>query len=126
LSFLLHTWQANRDTIVGISPRLHAFSPLSGNLTYLNWQYTWWNGQYSIVLTKASIFHKKYLYAYDKIIPPSLSSFIDKNKNCEDIAIQYVITKLSSLPPVWTSVLFYDVGTKGGISSKVNTHFSKR
>jgi hypothetical protein len=87
---------------VGISPRTHRFHPEDGQLRYMNWQYTWWNGLYSIVLTKASLIHRDYLvssstpsssFLFDQQTPPSLLSFIEKNRNCEDLAIAYLTTK---------------------------------
>ncbi len=69
--------------------------------------------------------HQRYLSAYDREIPPLLSQFIDKNRNCEDIAIAYITTKTAKAAPVWASVTFYDIASSG-ISSKVTTHFTKR
>lgn len=82
--------------LVGISPRLNTHHPITGESRYLNWQYTWWNGQYTIVLTKASMMHKDYLYLYDKLVPPFFLKFIDENRNCEDIAMAYVVARVVS------------------------------
>jgi hypothetical protein len=76
---------------VGFSPRQHSTDVYSGDLKYLNWQYTWWSGVYSIVLTKASLLHRDYLKAYDEVIPKAMLAHIDKAKNCEDLAMAYVI-----------------------------------
>jgi len=124
LQLLLQTWQSNRDVLVGITPRTVSHDPITGLARYLNWQYTWWNGVYSLLLTKASIMHKKYFLAYDTIIPVEVLEFIDKQRNCEDIAMSVVTNKLSRAPPVWTSVHFYDVAGNG-ISSKTS-HFVTR
>jgi hypothetical protein len=53
---------------VGFSPRMHAFDTSTGAMQYLKWQHTWWSGTYSIMLTKASIFHKKYLGAFFEVV----------------------------------------------------------
>lgn len=55
------------STLIGFSPRLHAHDPDSGAEKYLKWQHTWWNGEYSIILTKACFLHKKYLTAYFEV-----------------------------------------------------------
>ena len=47
--------------LVGFAPRQHAYNPITGAMQYLRWQHTWWNGVYSIMLTKVSFFHKDYL-----------------------------------------------------------------
>jgi hypothetical protein len=143
LSFLLHTWLVNQRVIVGISPRIHRYDAESGDLRYLNWQYTWWNGAYSIVLTKASVMHRSYILGpdpgpgqgdalpgnsvpiFDRNTPPRLLSFIDEQRNCEDLAIAHQTTREARAAPVWASVLYYDVAN-GGISSGGAAHFQKR
>lgn len=47
---------------------------------------------YNIVLTKAAILHKSYLNEYVKVIPKEFLQFIDNNRNCEDLAMQYVVS----------------------------------
>jgi hypothetical protein len=79
---------------------------------------------YSIVLTKAAMLHRDYLNMYDNIIPKSFLDFIDSHRNCEDIAMAYIISEKSQRPPVWTSVTFSDTGS-GGISSGTS-HFETR
>ncbi len=63
----------------------------SGQLVYNRWQHTWWSGVYSVMLTKASIMHKKYLTAYKELVLASMLQYIDKNRNCEDLAMAYVV-----------------------------------
>ncbi len=76
---------------MGFSPRMHASDVDTGALRYLNWQFTWWSGVYSIMLTKASLLHRDYLYAYDKVVPGAMLQHIDSVRNCEDIAMAYVV-----------------------------------
>lgn len=49
---------------------------------------------YSIMLTKACFLHRDYLAAYDKTVPPAMIAHIDKQKNCEDIAMAFVVAKV--------------------------------
>jgi hypothetical protein len=48
---------------------------------------------YTIMLTKAAILHRDFLPKYDQIIPKAMVEHIDKNRNCEDIAMAYVVAK---------------------------------
>jgi hypothetical protein len=121
----MHTYQNNRNVLVGITPRLISHNTITGLARYLNWQYTWWNGIYSLVLTKACLLHQKYLSAYDRIIPPQFLQYIDEHRNCEDVAMAVVTNKLAKAPPVWTSVRFYDIAGSG-ISSGGKSHFGTR
>lgn len=77
--------------LVGFSPRMHVRDMWTGALRYLRWQHTFWNGAYSIVLTKAAFFHQDYLLDFRKTIPESLLQYVDKHRNCEDIFMAYVI-----------------------------------
>ena len=70
---------------------MHTYNIESGKLQYLNWKFTWWNGIYTIMLTKASILDQKYLFDYDKVIPEKFLEHIDRSRNCEDIAMAYVV-----------------------------------
>lgn len=56
------------STLVGFSPRLHAFNTETGAERYLKWQHTWWNGEYSIILTKVCFLHKKYLADFFEVL----------------------------------------------------------
>lgn len=79
-------------TLVGISGRITTYDSVTGLARYRNWQYTWWNGFYNIMLTKGALFHKKYLAEYTKVIPPTFLKYIDDHRNCEDLAMAYVIS----------------------------------
>ena len=70
---------------------MNAYNPYNGEDRYMRWQHTWWNGIYSIILTKASFFHRQYLDQYFKVISVNLIEEMDKQRNCEDIAMAYVI-----------------------------------
>lgn len=74
-----------------MSPRQTTHDFLTGNAKYMKWQHTWWNGAYSIILTKACMMNKDYLYIYDRDVPNSFIKYIDTHRNCEDIAMAYVV-----------------------------------
>ena len=77
--------------LVGFSPRMHGYDIISGAIKYNRWQHTWWSGMYTIILTKAAIMNRQYLYEYDKLLPEMMIKHIDKQRNCEDIAMAYVV-----------------------------------
>jgi hypothetical protein len=53
--------------MVGFSPRMTALDPTTGNDRYLRWQHTWWNGVYSLVLTKIAFLHRDFLSDFFKV-----------------------------------------------------------
>ena len=70
---------------------MHGYDIISGAIRYYKWQHTWWSGMYTIILTKAAIMNTQYLYEYDKLLPEMMIKHIDKKRNCEDIAMAYVV-----------------------------------
>lgn len=48
--------------------------------TYSGWWSVWWSGTYSMVLSKAAFFHKKYLSLYTDSMPASIREFTTKNR----------------------------------------------
>jgi hypothetical protein len=93
--------------LVGFSPRMHVYDIITGRLRYLNWQYTWWGGAYTIMLTKAAIMHRDYLPEYDKYVPAEFLTHIDKGRNCEDIAMAVTIAKKVRIALQRLSVLMF-------------------
>lgn len=69
---------------------------LTGSQRYLNWQYTWWSGVYTIMLTKAAIMHRDYLADYERLVPREMLEHVDKHRNCEDISMAHVVARLVS------------------------------
>jgi hypothetical protein len=102
-------WLSNQRTLVGFAPRMNAYDARTDQDRYLRWQHTWWNGIYSIVLTKACFLHRRYLDEYFKVIPAKLIEEMDRDRNCEDIAMAYVVAKqvppLASLPTLMSLAL---------------------
>lgn len=120
----LNIWKANSNVLVGYSPRMVAYDIWTGVTRYLRWQHTWWNGFYSIILTKACLMHKKYLVEYHKNIPKEMLAYIDEHKNCEDIAFAHIIAAITNAPPVWINGVVYDIATNGISSGQ--SHFMDR
>ena len=127
--FAFETWRASSETLVGFNPRLHSTprhylekTPLSQRslrfepkrpgagveekcpYRYRHYWYVWWHGVYSMVLTKAAFCHHKYFEMYTNDLPKAVWDFVHENKNCEDIAMQFMISNATGLPPSRGSV----------------------
>jgi hypothetical protein len=126
LTQAMRVWLSNRKAMVGFSPRMTVFDVYSGKARYLRWQHTWWNGLYTLMLTKVSIFHKDYLADYFKMVPSAMLEHIKKHRNCEDIAMAHIIAQKSGVPPVWVKGSLYETGTTGGGISSGGSHFVDR
>ena len=48
---------------------------------YGGWWSVWWTGTYSMVLSKAAFFHKKYLKLYTDEMPASIKEYITRNRS---------------------------------------------
>ena len=50
---------------------------------------------YSMILTSTAIVHKAYLKMFfdDNVLPKGMIDYIDKRKNCEDIALNVMVAK---------------------------------
>ena len=151
--FAFETWRTSSETLVGFNPRLHTTprnylekAPLSQRslrfepkhswtgaekpcqYRYRHYWYVWWHGAYSMVLTKAAFCHHKYFEMYANNLPKAVWDFVHENKNCEDIAMQFLISNATGLPPVWVRGHYRDSGVldfSGGISVK-SGHLTKR
>jgi len=120
----LSVWNSFPRALVGFSPRMIGWDPISGNSRYMRWQHTWWSGLYSIMLTKICIIHRDYLTAFVKTIPTTFFDHVNKIRNCEDIAMAHMVAKLSNAAPVWVDGVVYEV-SETGISSG-QSHFNDR
>lgn len=52
----------------------------SNKFRYGGWWSVWWTGTYSMVLSKAAFFHKKYFSLYTNEMPSSIREFVTKNR----------------------------------------------
>ncbi|KAJ6317762.1 hypothetical protein OIU76_013326 [Salix suchowensis] len=92
------------DAMVGFVPRAHWVDKTLGKkdyYTYGGWWSVWCTGTYSMVLSKAAFFHKKYLRMYTNEMPVSIKAFVTKNRNCEDIAMSFLVANATGAPPIW-------------------------
>ena len=82
--------------------------------------------------SQASFFNERYLDMYTRRMHDlGIDAYIDENKNCEDIAMQFLISNVTNTGPIFTSGSYSDSGAIGGISTQhglahVGTHYRAR
>ncbi|XWS56693.1 hypothetical protein CRYUN_Cryun09bG0107700 [Craigia yunnanensis] len=115
VEFAFTVWQSAPDTMVGYVPRKHWVDE--------TWS-VWWTGTYSMVLSKAAFFHKKYLKLYTDEMPASIKEYITRNRNCEDIAMSFLVANTTGAPPIWVKGKIFEIGSTG--ISSLGGHSEKR
>ncbi|KAF7134300.1 hypothetical protein RHSIM_Rhsim08G0206900 [Rhododendron simsii] len=95
-----------------------------GRYIYGGWWSVWWTGTYSMVLSKAAFFHKKYLSLYTNEMPASIREYVAKNRNCEDIAMSFLVANATGAPPIWVKGKIFEIGSTG--ISSLGGHIERR
>ncbi|XP_077245525.1 glycosylinositol phosphorylceramide mannosyl transferase 1-like [Tasmannia lanceolata] len=127
LDFAFTVWQSAPDTMVGFVPRMHWLDEENDAVTYYNyggWWSVWWMGTYSMVLSKAAFFHRKYLDLYTYQMPSSIHDYVNKERNCEDIAMSLLVANATGAPPIWVKGKIYEIGATG--ISSLEGHSNRR
>lgn len=122
--FGFRVWRENRDRIVGFPGRFHAWDLNSNSAWNYNSNYSC---ELSMVLTGAAFFHKYYTYLYTYTLPQAIRDKVDEYMNCEDIAMNFLISHITRKPPIkvtsrWT---FRCPGCPISLSED-DTHFQER
>ncbi|KAK9700027.1 hypothetical protein RND81_08G212200 [Saponaria officinalis] len=120
-------WLSAPDTMVGFVPRMHWLQKSKDNkdhYVYGGWWSVWWMGTYSMVLSKAAFFHKKYLSMYTNEMSASIKEYVAGNRNCEDIAMSFLVANATGAPPIWVKAKIYEIGSTG--ISSLGGHSEKR
>ncbi|XP_071137090.1 exostosin-like 3 [Mytilus edulis] len=91
-------WKIERERIVGCPGRVHKWDAVRNEWNY-SWQYSdlW---KVSMVLTGAAFFHKYYAYVYSYVMQSAIREFVDENLNCEDIAMNFLVSHITQKPPI--------------------------
>ncbi|OIR58147.1 MAG: glycosyl transferase, families GT8 + GT64 [Amphiamblys sp. WSBS2006] len=116
IEFTFNVWRNRQDSAVGSFPRADARNP-DGTYSYLIVSKKT-PRKYSMVLTKLMFIRSEYLYIYTCLFPSKILEYVDENKNCEDIAINMLITGMTGSAPVAVMTPSDDFGTAKGISTK--------
>ncbi|KAL6873887.1 hypothetical protein ACP4OV_013969 [Aristida adscensionis] len=121
LRFAFSVWQSSPAAMVGFVPRMHWLADPRGDakeFRYGSWWSVWWTGTYSMVLSKASFLHRQYLELYTNQMLPSIRDYVNENRNCEDIAMSFLVANVTGAPPVWVQGRIYEIGSSGISSLK--------
>ncbi|GAB5030024.1 glucuronyl n-acetylglucosaminyl transferase ext2 [Nannochloropsis oceanica] len=138
LDFAFSVWQAAPHSLVGFTPRLITWDAgtsataaegetegneggsgsLGGSYRYQSsFKYVWWHGRYNLILTKCCFLHREFLSLYFSSLSSATLDYIDQKRNCEDIAMQFVVSNHTGCaPPVWVQAKVTDHGQTSGIS----------
>ncbi|XP_074567632.1 glycosylinositol phosphorylceramide mannosyl transferase 1-like [Curcuma longa] len=123
-------WQSAPTAMVGFVPRMHWLDNEMRNRNresyykYGGWWSVWWTGTYSMVLSKAAFFHKKYLDLYTNHMPESIRQYVAKYRNCEDIAMSFLSANATGAPPIWVKGRIFEIGSSG--ISSLGGHSQRR
>ena len=124
IMFGFRVWREHRDRVVGFPGRFHAWDQNFHNAWNYNSNYSC---ELSMVLTGAAFIHKHYTYLYTHWLPQAIRDKVDEYMNCEDIAMNFLISHITRKPPVkvtsrWT---FRCPGCPVSLSED-DTHFQER
>lgn len=115
LELLFEVWKAHKNYIVGFFPRRME------NGKYRLGSIHTWSEPYELMLTKAMMIRKEYLWKYScESNMEKVHSIVDKFMNCEDIAMNFVVSNATHLAaPLFVEPLHY-IGDYG------DARFTKR
>nr|CAD2193965.1 unnamed protein product [Meloidogyne enterolobii] len=95
--FAFRVWREQRDRIVGFPARYHA---RFGDTINYDSNHTC---QFNMILTGAAFLHIFYLHAYTYHMPQIIRDKVDEWTNCEDLAMNFLVSHLSRKPPIKTT-----------------------
>ncbi|KAJ7298729.1 hypothetical protein O6H91_Y460900 [Diphasiastrum complanatum] len=116
LKFALQAWSENQRRIVGFFPRTHSY-----NLNTKSWIYTKSATRYSIMLTKLMIIATEFLYLYTCKMPPGVKEYVDEGMNCEDIAMNFLVSSYGGQGPLFVAGKPQDWGDTRSSANDLNT-----
>ncbi|GMT18548.1 hypothetical protein PFISCL1PPCAC_9845, partial [Pristionchus fissidentatus] len=113
-------WRENRDRIVGFPERFHRFKH---GRTYYGMDGLL---QYSMIITSFAFIHKEFLFEYTYNQHPAILEHIDRHRNCEDIAMNYLVSHLTRRPPMKVvKIAPENNGARSGLSTRAS-HYAER
>lgn len=82
--------------------------------------------KYSMVITKMLMLHVNVLKLFTCNVPETMIREITARTNCEDIALNFVVSNATGEPPLVSRLTeIYDYGTRDGISSHSSHSYSR-
>ncbi|KAI6232776.1 Exostosin and EXTL2 domain containing protein [Aphelenchoides fujianensis] len=123
IEFSFRVWRENRHAIVGPNYRT-GFMKKAGVGVY-NAHSTC---QQNMILTSGAFLHRIYHYAYTHLMNPLIREHIGRLFNCEDIAVNFLVSHLTRRPPVKTTPIMNTGGkfAKSGLSHRGSSHYTQR
>eukprot|EP00850_Spirogloea_muscicola_P013314 SM000089S23870 [mRNA] locus=s89:528550:536801:- [translate_table: standard] len=102
LRFAVKAWQESPRRLVGFFPRTHVLNETSGRWQYISMMEAGEAGlgSYSMLLSKLLVLDTGYLFHYTCSMPPGIHAIVDELTNCEDIAMNFLVTNHSGLGPL--------------------------
>ena len=97
----LAVWRRHPHQLVGWFPRLA--TGLRGAHTRYRSKITslLLRAKYNIVLTKGAVMHRRYLDLYSERLPAATRAMVAELRNCEDIAMQFLVSNATGEAPVF-------------------------
>lgn len=121
LSKGFEAWKREPWQIAGYFPRIHSTDAETPGCRYeykSKAETFWLYRKYSMLLTKAAFIHVDYFNIYTQHMHKSIRQYVDMVSNCEDIAMQFLVSNLTGSPPQLIQAFgVLDVGQGEGISS---------
>lgn len=59
----------------------------------------------SLFVIGAAFFHKYYAYIYSHVMPQAIRDKVDEYVNCEDIAMNFLVSHITRRPPVKVRII---------------------
>ncbi|KAK9455793.1 glycosyl transferase family 64 domain-containing protein [Dipodascopsis uninucleata] len=120
IDLAFEAWQRQPDSLVGFAPRADCYDIPTETLKYC-WAYRMSPPRYSIMLTKLMFMDSNFLFLWRCGIPDNILKYVDDLINCEDIAMNFLISGVTTKAPFHViSEEVYDFGLENGISSNPN------
>jgi hypothetical protein len=80
-------WKAHPWGVVGFNKKIYSWSDKTSSFTYGGKN----DATYHFILTNAAFIHRSYLDLFDRHLEPSIRQDIDRQMNCEDLAMNVLI-----------------------------------
>ena len=86
-------WKENRARLVGFISRSHRPETLAYDTSPTSCSY-------SMILTGAALLHRWYFEFYTHVMPEQIREYVQTKMNCEDIAMNFLVSQLSEQTPM--------------------------
>ena len=120
IEYAFRIWKEHRSRLIGFISRSH-------NAQTLEYDASPSSCSYSMILTGAAFLHRWYLDFYTHVMPDEIRAYVRSNMNCEDIAMNFLISYLTKQSPmrIGNRETFYCYKCEESLSSKLD-HYRQR